>query len=406
MNASPTARRIYLAYRGMYSLCLTLGLTLGLLYQITEIGLAPFQLVLVGTVVEGTILLFEIPTGVVADSYSRRTSVLIGTFLHGVAFLVYALIPTFVAVLIHSFIWGVAFTFISGALDAWITDEGGEEASAGTILRGSQVGQVTSIVGIILSIILGNRSLSSPILLSGVGFLLLTGIMLPVMKESPFHPETGQRPQPFQVLRKGLNITLNKPALFGILVMAILWAMASEGFDRLWLLYLIRQFTFPAVFPGDPQVFWVALLEVASLGVAIGITEVSSRLLVRIPAVRLLIWLSVAAAILMIGFVFAPVFVVACLVYLLIRGTYTAAEPVYIAAVNVFAERDVRATVLSIISQVSSAGQASGGPLVGLVGNASLKAALLVSGFILSPVGILYPLAVRLRRQRINRTSN
>ena len=45
-----------------------------------------FQLVLVGTVQETSCFLFEMPTGVVADLYSRRRSVLIGMFLYGLGF--------------------------------------------------------------------------------------------------------------------------------------------------------------------------------------------------------------------------------------------------------------------------------------------------------------------------------
>ena len=50
-------------------------------------GLAPYQLVLVGTAVELSIFLFEIPTGVVADVFSRRLSIIIGYFLMGIGFL-------------------------------------------------------------------------------------------------------------------------------------------------------------------------------------------------------------------------------------------------------------------------------------------------------------------------------
>ena len=38
-------------------------------YAIREVGLDPLQLVLMGTVLEGAYLLFELPTGVLADGY-------------------------------------------------------------------------------------------------------------------------------------------------------------------------------------------------------------------------------------------------------------------------------------------------------------------------------------------------
>jgi DHA3 family tetracycline resistance protein-like MFS transporter len=50
---------------------------------------------LMGTVVEATYLVFEVPTGVVADTVSRRVSVVIGLAGTGVAFLVLSWSPSF-----------------------------------------------------------------------------------------------------------------------------------------------------------------------------------------------------------------------------------------------------------------------------------------------------------------------
>ncbi len=65
------------------------------LYRVQTVGLNPLQLVLVGTVLEVTAFIFEIPTGIVADLYSRRLSVIIGTFLFGIGFLAEASVPVF-----------------------------------------------------------------------------------------------------------------------------------------------------------------------------------------------------------------------------------------------------------------------------------------------------------------------
>ena len=58
------------------------------LYEATVAGLTPLQLVLVGTTLEISAFLFEIPTGVVADVYSRRLSIIIGYLLMGVGLLI------------------------------------------------------------------------------------------------------------------------------------------------------------------------------------------------------------------------------------------------------------------------------------------------------------------------------
>lgn len=70
------------------------------LYEATVAGLKPLQLVLVGTTLEVSAFLFEIPTGVVADVFSRRLSIIIGYVLMGVGFLVEGFFPAFLPILL------------------------------------------------------------------------------------------------------------------------------------------------------------------------------------------------------------------------------------------------------------------------------------------------------------------
>src|SRR5574338_16219 len=84
-------------------------------FYFTVVELNPLQLVLVGTVLEASTLLFEIPTGVVADTYSRRLSIIIGVFTLGAGFLLIGLARTFPLVLLAQVICGLGYTFTSGA---------------------------------------------------------------------------------------------------------------------------------------------------------------------------------------------------------------------------------------------------------------------------------------------------
>jgi hypothetical protein len=72
--------------RGVSSFLFTLTFTISSLYHILTVGLDPLQLVLVGTALEVAVFLFEVPTGIVADVYSRRLSIIIGFFIVGVGF--------------------------------------------------------------------------------------------------------------------------------------------------------------------------------------------------------------------------------------------------------------------------------------------------------------------------------
>ena len=108
----------YYALNAFSRLFFVLTSTLNLVYMVTTVGLSPLQMVLVGTVLEAVCFVFEIPTGIVSDLYSRRLSVLIGLGLIGVGFLLQGAIASFAAVLAAQVVWGVGYTFTSGSIDA------------------------------------------------------------------------------------------------------------------------------------------------------------------------------------------------------------------------------------------------------------------------------------------------
>src|SRR3990172_5377874 len=126
-NPKLDATRVYLFIEFSASAFFSMMFVSMSLYEATIAGLAPFQLVLVGTTLEISAFLFEVPTGVVADVVSRRASIIIGYLLMGIGFLVEGLFPAFLPILLAQVIWGLGYTFTSGASQAWITDEIGEE---------------------------------------------------------------------------------------------------------------------------------------------------------------------------------------------------------------------------------------------------------------------------------------
>ncbi|PWH14702.1 MAG: MFS transporter, partial [Anaerolineae bacterium] len=126
---------LYLALSFLTSFFFSLIFVVTSFYEATVAGLTGLQLVLVGTTLEGVILLFEVPTGVVADAYSRKLSLVLGYLIMGIGFLIEGLFPFFPAIVLASGTWGFGYTFTSGATEAWLSDEIGEEAANRTLLR-------------------------------------------------------------------------------------------------------------------------------------------------------------------------------------------------------------------------------------------------------------------------------
>ena len=143
------------------------------LYQVTVAGLTPLQLVLIGTTLEVAAFVFEIPTGIIADIYSRRLSIIIGYILMGLGFLIEGFFPSFLPILIAQVIWGLGYTFTSGAEEAWISDEIGEEKANRLFLRATSVGLYASLFGMGLAVLVGGENISLPIRWGGLGLALI-----------------------------------------------------------------------------------------------------------------------------------------------------------------------------------------------------------------------------------------
>ncbi|HYF62262.1 MAG TPA: hypothetical protein VD886_05565, partial [Herpetosiphonaceae bacterium] len=129
----------YLLLQGALALCLTTVFTVMAVYRIQTAGLNPLQLVLVGTVLEAACFLLEVPTGIVADVVSRRLSVIAGVLFLGAAAIIEGFFPIFWVLLASQGVWALGYTLISGAAEAWITDEIGEAAVEPVFLRGTQM---------------------------------------------------------------------------------------------------------------------------------------------------------------------------------------------------------------------------------------------------------------------------
>ncbi len=106
------AYSVYLLFKFCVSLLFSMATVLSLVYHLEVVGLNAFQLVLVGTVLETACFVLEIPTGVVADLYSRRNSVLIGVFLYGAGFMLEGFLPWFGTVLLAQIVWICGFQLL------------------------------------------------------------------------------------------------------------------------------------------------------------------------------------------------------------------------------------------------------------------------------------------------------
>src|SRR4051812_8346415 len=93
------------------------------LYLVVVAHLTPLQLVLIGTFQGITVVLTEVPAGVLADAVSRRLSLVIGHVVMGTGMAMAGLVSAFPLLVVSQCLWGLGWAFSSGADVAWLTDE-------------------------------------------------------------------------------------------------------------------------------------------------------------------------------------------------------------------------------------------------------------------------------------------
>src|SRR5262245_47287041 len=146
---TPSASRIVRAYfviSGVYTLSASLIWGINTLFLLAA-GLSLMQVFLANAVFTGAMAVFEVPTGVVADTSGRRTSVLLSVAVLFVGTIAYVAVPLagggLLAFCFVSVLLGLGYTFYSGATEAWLVDAlraaGHTEPVDGVLARGQFV---------------------------------------------------------------------------------------------------------------------------------------------------------------------------------------------------------------------------------------------------------------------------
>jgi DHA3 family tetracycline resistance protein-like MFS transporter len=372
-------------------------------YLVQELHLSPLQLVLMGTAMEAAVFVFEIPTGVVADTYSRRLSLVIGYVGMGLAWLAVGLVSAPWLIIALWGAWGLAYTFTSGAEQAWLADEVGADKVGPIFLRGARWGQAGAVVGLLIQVAVGTQSLRAGVILGGV-FTVLAGIGCAV-----FMPETAFRRRPRHerasalvemrtTAARGARFAWAAPVIMLLVGVELFMGGSAEAFDRLKEAHFLRDVGLPAVGSLDPVIwfgiFWLVgmLLNIAAIGSLIKSVERGGRQTV---------------AYFLFGF--TAIELVAMLVFALTGSTWVAIAgllgvffcrnmqgPLYDTWLNEqITDSSVRATVISLTGQANAVGQAGGGPVLGAIGNLwGIRAALATGALAIGPALGLYARAI------------
>ncbi|WP_404497395.1 MFS transporter [Arthrobacter sp. GAS37] len=402
---NPAARKIQSIF-----LTLTLGNTLAASFIwgintlfLLDAGLSNLEAFAANAFFTAGMVVFEVPTGVVADGWGRRVSFLLGTVtLAGSTYLYYLLwqlSAPFWWWAVVSVLLGLGFTFFSGAVEAWLVDalrftgyEGGLETVLG---RGRMVSGAAMLVG---SVAGGGIAQATNL---GVPFLIRVGVLLVMfvvafllMRDVGFTPERSAHP--LKATRAVLDASIEN----GLKNPPVRYVMLAAPFSAgvgIYVFYALQPYLLQLF--GDRRAYSVAGLAaaiVAGAQVLGGWLAPRIRRLVR-KRTTVLILSGVVSALILVVLGFTNVFWVALALLTFWAMVDSAATPVRQAYVNDMIPSKQRATVLSFDSLMASSGGVVVQPLLGRAADVyGYSTSLAISGVIEL---IAVPFLVASRRQ-------
>jgi MFS family permease len=361
------------------------------LYLVVDADLSAFQLVFLGTAMELTVLVSEIPTGVMADTISRKWSIVISHVLMGAGMLITGLVTAFPALVLAQMLWGFGWTFSSGADVAWVTDELDDLLRIDQVLtaraRWQQYGAAVGMVG--FGALAWGVDLSTAIVAAG-SMMVLLGIYVVVrFTEHEFEPTREHRwEESKSIFRRGLTLARNDHEIMLVFAATVLINSGAEAFDRLFPKRLVD-----LGFPDEPDpIVWFTALGVVTLTVgALALRIVEARIDGVGVARRVYVATCFIGAVGLIVLAHAPNDLAGMAGVMLVGGVaWTVIRAVSVIWVNRRATSDVRATVQSFLGQVESTGEIMGGLVLGVLAQAtSITVALTCSAAMVTCAGLV-----------------
>ena len=392
-----SAYKTYLLFSAITAMCFSLVATVMIVYHIEIVHLNPLQLILVGTTLELACFIFEIPTGIVADVYSRKLSIVIGGVLTGVGFILEGSISSFIFVLVAQIVWGLGSTFISGSLEAWIAEEEKDKDLDKIYIKGAQAGQIGSVIGIVLSTVIANFSVRLPIIVSGVLFIILALFLWLYMPENNFKPSAPGDLNTFKKMvytfKSGLKFVKSKSIIMILLAVTLFYGLSSEGYDRLSNAHFLQDTTLPKL--GNlSSVTWFGIFGILGMILSFIVMHFMAKNLKNEDNRKngkLLLCINILYISSMLIFALTRNFSLMLIAYLATNTFRIINEPIFSAWLNGHIDDNSRATVLSINGQMNSLGQILGGPIIGIIAtNISVSIGIVCTSLLVAPVLVLY----------------
>ena len=378
--------RGYLTVNGLFTLSASLIWGINTLFLL-DAGLSIFEVFVANAAFTAAMALFEVPTGVVADTRGRRASFLLSEAILAVGTLAYVGVAAvhggLLLFCVAGVILGLGYTFYSGAVEAWLVDAlkatGYQQELDGVFARASIVSSIAMLTGTVVGGVLGQIDLALPYVVRAALVVVAFVVGFRTMHEIGFVPRAlrmrGILGEMRKVARAGITFGWRKQAIRLLVLDAFLsygfwsWAwyawqpyfLQLYGRNAIWLSGLIASLFALAGIAGNVLVGRLALAGRRRTTILLGGTALMTATMVATGAIRSF-WVTV------------PIFLLGALV----GGVM---QPVRQTYLHYSISTSERATLVSFDSLVGSLGSVGGQTGLGYLSQErSIPAGFVVGG--------------------------
>jgi len=385
--SSSQIARTYYVIAGVYTLSASLIWGVNTIFLLRSGHLTLLEAFTANAIFTGSMAVFEVPTGIVADTRGRRFSFLCSVAVLLIGTLAYVAVPSlggrFVAFCVVSVVLGLGYTFYSGAVEAWLVDalkaSGDREPIDRVLARGQLVSSAAMLAGAVAGGLLASWSLAAPYLVRSALLLIAFVVGYVAMHDVGFVvralPMREVRAEMARIGRQSIRFGWNeRRARLAILAGAAPAVFLEWGYHA-WQPYFLQLVGSGAI--------WILGWIAAAIAVAMMLGNWLVERFTQFCGKRstLLLGAGVVYAAAAIGVGLANSFALAVSLYLIGMMSAGVFQPVRQAYLHQVVPSEQRATVLSLASLVSSTGSMLGqGGLGWVAARTSLATGYVVGG--------------------------
>jgi MFS family permease len=403
-EASKKIVNTFLMLSGMFTLSASLIWGINTLFLLRS-GLNIFQVFIVNGIYSASMAVFEIPTGVFADTLGRKLSFIFSTLVLTLGTIGYVIVGSmnnnFILFCIMSSVLGLAFTFYSGAVEAWLVDALHATKFDGELeevfAKGMVVSNVAMLIGTTMGGFLGTLNLNIPYITRGAIQVVVLLLAIFYMHDIGYTPRKLERKYLFKEMKKvaseSVRFGLGNPSTRYLMGITFVFSSFMMWGWYAWQPYFLELF-------GNTNAIWIAGLIAAGVSFAQICGSVFFKSIKKLFHYRshVLMIAFLVQSIALIGIGLTSSFGLAVFLFLVFAFLLGISGPLRQGYIHSIIPSEHRATIISLESLIGSSGSFIGQIGYGYISHAfTIATGYLIGGFVNF---LVFPFIFLLKKKR------